>query len=168
MLLNCDPKIWTRLLVLNSSCKLYVMNPVPWNRAVEPWLYTGVCENCHILESKCIQNTPAPAWNLQIVNSLLASWLPIQGPVLCWSCCDVNVRLKEGHYTCRKTSAAMPVSEAVMCQASWKSVLHLPKTFLHLERLWRAYPTGQSCDIPWFFLLAFQNENKVFIKECFL
>lgn len=95
---------------------------------------------------------------------LLASWLPIQGPVLCWSCCDVNVRLKEGHYTCRKTSAAMPVSEAVMCQASWKSVVHLPKTFLHLERLWRAYPTGQSCDIPWIFLLAFQNENKVFIK----
>lgn len=74
-----------------------------------------------------------------------------QGPTLCWSCCDVNVRLKERHYSCRKTFAAILASKAVMCQALWKCVVHLPKIFLHLERVWRAYPTEQSHVILWIF-----------------
>lgn len=74
--------MWTKLLVLNSSCKPYVMSPVLSEQScgAQPWLDIGVYENCHILASKCTPNTPAQAWNSRIVNSPVVSWLPIQAP----------------------------------------------------------------------------------------
>lgn len=70
MLLHCDLKIWTKLLVLNSTCKTnYVplysdeLGPLGIALSSPAMAVIGECENCHILAGKCTYKTPLEAWN---------------------------------------------------------------------------------------------------------
>lgn len=162
MSLNYDPKTWPKLLVLNS---FYVMNPVilEWSCWAQPWLYTGVHENCHIPASKCSHSTPAEACNLWIVDSLVVSWLPSQSAA-CWSCCDVNVSPREGHYTAERHLLQY------LCQRQWcaRPCGSVQCTCQRCLCTWKECGECVLLDkvVPFHgFCLAFQNNNKDFIKE---
>lgn len=118
------------------------------------------------LSHPCKQMHPQHScWSLESVScGLTGGFLAAQSVSsavleLLWFKCQPQ----RGALHCRKTFAAIPVSKAVMCQALWQCLVHLPKICT-----WKGCGECALLDkVVLFhgFCLVFQNDNKGFIKE---